>query len=182
MANGVIFLDHGTVFPIKVVDNGDGTYSLATSGGGGVVTVTGSIGGAVIVTSGNVNVSGTVGIQGVVPTYDAGPYWTSAFGVTGSAAVLANITGTPTPITDVPTSGQKLVVTDVLLSVDTAMNILLQEETSGNTYVKIFLPANGTVQWTPRSKVKLATANKRLTAKASVGGNVAITTNYYSES
>ncbi len=42
-------------------------------------------------------------------------------------------------------------------------------------------PANGTVQWTPRSKVKLPTVNKRLMAKASVTGNVGITANYYSE-
>lgn len=167
MANGVIFLDHGTIFPIKAVDNGDGTYSLATSGGGGATTIT---------------VTGTlpVAVQGVVPTYDAGPYWTSSYGVTGSAVISANITGT-TVITDLPTSGQKLVITDVLISTDTAMNILLQEETSGMTIAKVFLPANGTIQWTPRSKVKLLTVNKRLTAKASVTGNVGITANYYSE-
>lgn len=168
MANAVLFLDHSTIVPIKAVDNGDGTYSLATSGGGGTVTVA---------------VTGTlpVAIQGIVPTYDAGPYNVGSFGVTGSAAVIANITGTPTAITDVPTSGQKLVITDVLLSTDTAMNILLQEETSLLTIAKIFLPANGTVQWTPRGKVKLPTANKRLVAKASVAGNLGVTTNYYSE-
>lgn len=167
MANAVLFLDHSTIVPIKAVDNGDGTYSLATSGGGGTVTVA---------------VTGTlpVAVQGIVPTYDAGPYNAGSFGVTGSAVVSSNITGT-TAITDVPTTGQKLVITDVLLSTDTAMNILLQEETSANVIAKIFLPANGTVQWTPRGKVKLATANKRLMAKASVTGNVGITTNYYSE-
>lgn len=167
MANQVLFLDHGTIVPIKAVDNGDGTYSLATSGGGGTVTVA---------------VTGTlpVAVQGIVPTYDAGPYNVGSFGVTGSAYVSANATGT-VAITDVPTTGQKLVITDVLLSTDTAMNILLQEETSANVIAKIFLPANGTVQWTPRGKVKLATVNKRLMAKASVTGNVGITTNYYSE-
>lgn len=183
MANSTLYFvnaDRGTVVPIKATDNGDGTYSLATSGGGGIVTITGSIGGSVVVTSGNINVSGTVSIQGVVPTSDAGPHWTSSYGITGSAVVAASITGT-TIITDVPTSGQKLVITDVLISVDTAMNILLQEETSGMTIAKIFLPANGTVQWTPRSKTKLLTANKRLTARSSANGNVGITAHYYSE-
>jgi hypothetical protein len=166
--NRLSFLSpEGLVVPVKAVDNGDGTYSLSTSGGGGSTTI---------------NITGTlpVSVQGVVPSYDAGPYWTSGFGVTGSAVVSSNITGS-TAITDVPTSGQKIVVTDVLLSTDTAMNVLLQEETSGITYAKIFVPANGTIQWTPRSKVKLATANKRLMAKASVTGNVGITAQYYSE-
>lgn len=167
MANAVLFLDHSTIVPIKAVDNGDGTYSLATSGGGGTVTVA---------------VTGTlpVAVQGIVPTYDAGPYNVGSFGVTGSAFTSANVTGTAA-ITDVPTTGQKLVITDVLLSTDTAMNILLQEETSAKVIAKIFLPANGTVQWTPRGKIKLPTADKRLMAKASVTGNVGITTNYYSE-
>lgn len=158
----------GLIVAVKGVDNGDGTYSLATSGGSGVVTITGSVGGAVTVTSGN------------LASTDNGPAWTSSFGVTGSAVQSANITGT-TVITDVPTSGQKLVITDVLLSTDTAMNILLAEETSGMPIAKIYLPTNGTVQWTPRSKMKLPTANKRLTAKASVTGNVGITAQYYSE-
>lgn len=154
--------DGGSVIPVKAVDNGDGTYSLSTSSGG----------------TSTINVTGTLPISG--PTYDAGPYWTSVLGVTGSAVMSSNITGS-VAITDVPTTGQKIVVTDVLISVDTAMNILLQEETSNKVIAKIFLPANGIAQWTPRSKVKLSTANKRLMAQASVTGNVGITAQYYSE-
>lgn len=176
----------GLLVAVKGVDNGDGTYSLATSGGGGIVTITGSIGGAVTVTSGhivvdsgNINVSGTFW-QTTQPTSDSGPTWTSSFGVTGACIQTANITGT-TVITDAPTAGQKLVITDLLVSTDTAMNILFAEETSGMPIAKLYLPANGTVQWTPRSKMKLPTANKKLTAKASVTGNVSITPQYYSE-
>lgn len=134
-------------------------------------------------------VSGTIsGIGGALPvgtntigaTLDAGPKWTSVFGVTSAAVVSADMTAA-TAVTDAPTSGQKLVIVDIVASTDTAMNIIFEEETSGTDIFKVFLPANGTVQITPRGKVKLATANKKLTAKASVAGNVAITVTYYSE-
>lgn len=111
---------------------------------------------------------------------DNGPAWTSVFGVSSAAVVSADIT-TATAVTSAPTSGQKLVITDIVVSTDTAMNILFEEETSGTDIFKVFLPANGTLQITPRSKVKLATADKKLTAKASVAGNVGITVSYYSE-
>ncbi len=113
-------------------------------------------------------------------TLDGGPNWTSVFGVSSAAVVSADMT-TAAAVTAAPTSGQKLVIVDIVVSTDTAMFILFAEETSGTVIFKIFLPADGTVQITPRGKVKLATANKKLTAKASVAGNVAITTTYYSE-
>ena len=88
---------------------------------------------------------------------------------------------TAAALTAAPTSGQKLIIVDIIASSDTAMNILFEEETSGTDIFKVFLPANGTVQITPRGKVKLATADKKLTGKASVAGNVAFTVTYYSE-
>lgn len=111
---------------------------------------------------------------------DGGPSWTSVFGVSGAAVVSADIT-TATAVTDAPTTGQKLVITDIIISSDTSMNILLEEETSGKDIFKFFIPGNGIVQITPRSKMKLATAGKKLTAKGSVTGNVGITICYYSE-
>jgi hypothetical protein len=113
-------------------------------------------------------------------TQDAGPYWPSILGVSGAAVVSADMT-TAAAITDAPTSGQKLVITDIVFSTDTAMSLLFEEETSGTDIAKVFLPANGSGQITPRGKVKLATPDKKLTAKASVAGNVAITVLYYSE-
>lgn len=114
------------------------------------------------------------------PTSDNGPAWTSVFGVSGAAVVSADLTSA-TAVTDAPTSGQKLVIRDIVISADTAMNVLLEEETSGTDIFKVFIPANGTVQLTPRSKIKLATADKKLTAKASVAGNIAVTVTYNSE-
>lgn len=113
-------------------------------------------------------------------TSDSGPSWTSKFGVSSAAVVSADMT-TAAAVTDAPTSGQKLVITDIVVSADTAMSVLFEEETSGTDIFKVFIPANGMAQITPRSKVKLATANKKLTAKASVSGNIAMTVCYYSE-
>lgn len=133
----------------------------------------------IVATDQTVNTAtGTAG----TPNYDGGAAWISQFGInTGSGFTSSNVSGTATSVTDVPISGQKLVVTDVLVSVDTAMRIDLQEETTGIVISRIYLPANGTVQWTPRSKTKLSTANKRLQVKSNATGNVAITAHYYSE-
>lgn len=113
-------------------------------------------------------------------TRDAGPSWTSAFGVTSAAVVSADLT-TRTAVTDAPTSGQKLVITDIIVSSDTAMSILFEAETANTDIIKVFIPANGTIQVTPRGKIKLATADKKLMATASVAGNIAVTVVYYSE-
>ena len=113
-------------------------------------------------------------------TKDAGPHWTSSFGVSSAVFTSADAT-TAAAVTDAPTSGQKLVITDIVASSDTALFLLFQCETSGVVIFKVFLPANGTVQITPRGKVKLATADKKLMVDASAAGNVAVTVSYYSE-
>lgn len=112
--------------------------------------------------------------------YDAGLAQANSFGVSGAAVVSADMT-TAAAVTDAPATGKKLVIVDIIVSAGTAMNVLFEEETSGTDIFKVFIPANGTVHIKPRGKVKLATAGKKLTAKASVSGNVAITTTYYDE-
>jgi hypothetical protein len=114
-----------------------------------------------------------------MPTKDAGPGWTSIFGVAGTVVASADMT-TAAHVTDAPTTGQKIVVTDILVSVDTAMSVLFEDHT-GTDLMKVYMPANSTLQITPRSKLKLSVANDVLTAKASVAGNIAVTVWYYSE-
>lgn len=113
-------------------------------------------------------------------TKDGGPAQTTSLGVSNARVTSADAT-TATAITDAPTSGQKLVILDVLVSADTAMRVDLQCETTATVIASLFIPANGAVQWTPRGKVKLATADKKLMYKASVTGNVAATAIYFSE-
>lgn len=150
----------------------------------GTVTVTGPLTDAqlratpVPVTVGAALPAGTNSIGG---TKDNGPQWTSAFGVAGVRFTSANQSATPAAVTDAPTAGQKLVITDVLISVDTAMRVDLREETTNTVVASLYLPANGTAQITPRSKLKLATADKKLMVQTSASGNVAVTAFFFSE-
>ena len=113
-------------------------------------------------------------------TKDAGPHWTSSFGITSAVVSSAAMT-TAAALTDAPTAGQKIVITDILFSSDTAMRMDFQCETTGVVVASCFCPANGFVQITPRSKLKLATADKKLFGDASVAGNIRVTVFYYSE-
>lgn len=115
-------------------------------------------------------------------TQDAGPAWSSSFGVSGARFTSANQSASAANVTDAPASGKKLVITDVLISVDTAMRVDLKEETSGTVLASAYMAANTVVQITPRSKWKLATADKRLQVQTSASGNVAVTAFYHSES
>lgn len=129
---------------------------------------------------------GASDIDGLIETIDAGvkdlgPAWTSSFGVSGARYTSNDRSGSAASVTDAPASGKKLVITDVLISVDTAMRVDLKEETSGTIIASIYLPANGACQWTPRSKTKLATADKKLQVQTSAAGNIAVTAHYYSE-
>ena len=121
------------------------------------------------------------GSAAIGATQDAGPSWASVFGVSGARYTSADRSGSAASITDAPTSGQKLVITDVLISVDAAMRVDLKEETSGTVIASFYLPANGTMQWTPRGKTKLATADKKLQVQTSAAGNIAVTAHDYSE-
>lgn len=112
---------------------------------------------------------------------DAGPSWASVFGVSGARFTSADQSAAAAAITDAPTSGQKLVITDVIVSVDTAMRVDLKEETSGTVLASLYLPANSSGQFTPRGKLKLATANKKLMLQTSAAGNVTATAFYHSE-
>ena len=74
-----------------------------------------------------------------------------------------------------------LVITSVLLSAAAAMRVDLKEETSGTVIASIFLPINGTYNYVPVGRLKLATANKRLMLQTSVAGTIAASALYYSE-
>lgn len=112
---------------------------------------------------------------------DDGPSWTSVFGVAGARFTSADQSAAVASVTDAPTSTQKLVITDVLVSVGSAIRVDLKEETSGTIIASLYLAANSVMQWTPRSKLKLATADKKLQVQTSGAGNVAVTAHYYSE-
>ena len=111
-----------------------------------------------------------------VPVSDAGAAWVSALQTTTSA----DMTGAA-DLTAAPTAGQKIVVDDVVLSADTAMYVDFLEETSGTLMFRLYVAAGGTAQFSPRAKLKLPVADKRLRGDASAAGNVAVLVLYHSE-
>lgn len=110
-------------------------------------------------------------------TKDAGPDWASVRKITPSADMT-----TAANVTDAPTSGQKIVVDDLLISTDTEMSVTFTEETSG-TVIRgpIYLAASSTTQITLRGKTKLATADKKLKCQASAAGNLTVEVVSHSE-
>jgi hypothetical protein len=153
--------------PVKAVDIGGGLYALAISG-----TVVSST--TVTANQGTANATPW-------PTSDAGPSWTSKYGVSGAAAVSANASSTPLVITDAPTSEQKIVLDDLILSVDTAMTLILRTTTGVVILAKFYLPANAVIQITPRGRIKAPTKNQTLELLASASGNIAATAVFHSE-
>jgi hypothetical protein len=114
--------------------------------------------------------------QSAVKTLDAGPAQTLVRTYTPSADMT-----TAAEITASPTGGMKIVVTDIIISSDTAMDFSIQMESSNNILAKVYLAAGSTVQITPRGYLKGDAADKKIYGKASVSGNVAITAIYFSE-
>lgn len=120
-------------------------------------------------------------LGGNLITKDNGPNWTSVLGVSGERFTSANQSGAAASVTDAPTSGQKLVIDDLEVAVDTAMRVDIKEETSGKVLFSRMLPANSTYGGAFRGKVKLATADKKLQVQTSASGNVYVTAIYHSE-
>lgn len=119
-----------------------------------------------------------MGAQGLLTVgKDNGPSWTSARGNVSSA----DASGADVDLTAAPTTGQKIVIDDLWVSVDTAMRVDVKEETAGTVVWSAYLPANGSVQYTPRDGQKLDTANKKALFRTSAAGNVRVTANYHSE-
>lgn len=123
------------------------------------------------------------GTNSIGATKDNGAQWTSVHGVVGVPFTSADQHSAVASVTDAPTSGQKLVITDLFFGTDTAMNVTFKCETTGAVISgPFYVPANFSGQLTPRSKAwKLATADKKLQVITSVAGNIMVDAHYYSE-
>jgi hypothetical protein len=109
------------------------------------------------------------------------PSLPAALGVTGARFHSADASGAAAAITDAPTAGKRLVITDLLISVQTNMVLTFTEQTSGTILAVLDLLAHVPFQFSPRGKMRLATADKTLMVRASVSGVVDITPLWYSE-
>jgi hypothetical protein len=116
------------------------------------------------------------------PSTDNGPAWTSVWGVSNAPVTSANMSGADADLTAAPTVGQKWVITDVVVSADAAMTVTIKEESSGLVmFTIVFGTGGGYAQITPRSKRKLAVANKKVVGRTTASGNVSILVGAYSE-
>lgn len=121
---------------------------------------------------------GWVAASNPLPMLDRG--WNT--GITHTVTNSANMT-TAADISPSPTGGQKIVLADVLISVDTDMSVTLREATS-NTVVAgpYYIAAYSVVQITTRSRhLKLPVADRKLQGITSASGNITIETWVYSE-
>jgi hypothetical protein len=115
-------------------------------------------------------------------TQDGGASWTAVWGVSNAPVSSADMSAADADLTAAPTGGQKWVITDVFVSADTAMRIDIKEETSGTVMFSGYVSANsGFQQLCPRSKRKLAVADKKVVGRTSAAGNVRILVGAYSE-
>lgn len=112
---------------------------------------------------------------------DSGFAYTVTWGVSGAPFTSTDQHSAAAAVTDAPTAGQKLVIVDLIISVDTAMLVTFTEETSGTVIDKFYMAANSSAQITLRGKKKLATADKKLLVQTSVAGNIVVDCGYYSE-
>lgn len=112
---------------------------------------------------------------------DAGAAWDSTWGVAGVPVTSANMSAAAVAVTDAPTSGQKLVIDDILVSSDTALRFAFSIETAGTILFYVRVAANGSAQLTFRGERKLATADKKLLCQTSTSGNVEVLVGYHSE-
>lgn len=114
-------------------------------------------------------------------TLDAGHSETISRGVSSAPVTSADLSVSAADVTGAPTSGETIVITDILVSADTAMRVTFTEETTGTVICYVRVAANGMAQITPRAKLILDTADKKLQAQSSASGNVEILVLYYSE-
>lgn len=119
--------------------------------------------------------------SGTIIATDGGASWTTANGIAGARFTSADQTAAVASVTSAPTSGQKLVITDIIISVDTAMRVDFTVESSATVIESVYMAANSTVNLITRSKRKLATADKKLQVKTSAAGNISVNAFYYSE-
>ncbi len=128
-----------------------------------------------------INAALPAGTNALGSTKDGGTAFTTSLGVSGARITSADQSAAVASITDAPTSGQKIVIDDILFSSDTALRLDFSEETSGTILFSVYTSAGSSGQFTPRGKLKLATSDKKLQWRASAAGNIAVTPLYHSE-
>jgi hypothetical protein len=122
------------------------------------------------------------GTASIGATKDDGPNWTTVWGVAAAPFASADAS-VAASVTDAPTSGQKLVIDDLVFSSGAAITLTFKCETSGAVIAgPFYMAANSSMALNFRGKgPKLATADKKLQVQASGAGAVMVLVGYHSE-
>lgn len=75
-------------------------------------------------------------------------------------------------ITSTPSADNHILVYDLIISVDTAMNITLRTVTSNSILGLYYMPANSVIQITPRGGIFAEEQGEALEVVTSVAGNI----------
>lgn len=124
----------GRTVPIVAEDNGDGTYSLMTSGGGGAGTVTsvGWTGGIVSVADPTTTPAFTIaGTSGGVPYFNSASTWATSAALAANAIVIGGGAGAA-PATTTTGTG---VLTALGINVGSAGSVLVQGSAISGTTI-----------------------------------------------
>ena len=106
----------------------------------------------------------------------------SSRGIASSACFTsANQSASPDFVTLAPTTGQKLVITDLVVSVANSQTVTFTEETTDTVFLTLYMAANSTVTVSPRALFKLNTINKRLQVQSSAAGKISVLAFYRSQ-
>lgn len=123
---------------------------------------------------------GSLAVTGVTiaTVLDGGP----ASGIGTMSAPVHGDMSTAVALTAAAGAGLKWVITDIIISAAVNAEIQLQEETSATVvFGPLLMAANTTVHFQPRSKLKLATAVKKVMGKSSGADHVTIQVGGYTE-
>lgn len=123
----------------------------------------------------------TPGASNTVYAQDAGGIPVT-WGISGAPFTSADQSGAVAAVTNAAAASKKLVITDLVVSVDSAMLVTFSEETSGTVMLApIYMGANTTVNIVTRGKLKLPTAVKKLMVRTSASGNITVSAGHYDE-
>lgn len=104
-----------------------------------------------------------------------------SLGVSGTPFHSANASAAPAAVTDAPTAGKRICVTDLMVSVAVALTVTISEETSGKVLMIMNLAPYQTVSVNLKGKFKVPTADKRLMVQTNQAGIIDVWCQYYSE-
>jgi hypothetical protein len=105
---------------------------------------------------------------------DDGPAWAYDQHYVTSADAQAGVA-----ITDAAPTGKNVVIDDILISTDTAMNVILKSGTTATAFFKTFLYSYVPVFISFRDGLRCPDAAEAVKAFASVAGNIAIACSYH---